>query len=82
MLVKQLKRICLVAVIVLAEHQINKMLLLIHQRERIELMIPDDIVGDLERGVRRRGNQLFQTGVMNSDTFTLVSMRERGSRGW
>ena len=62
MLVKQFERICLVAVIVLAEHQINKMLLLIHQRERIKLMIPYDIVGDLERGVRRRGNQLFKRG--------------------
>src|SRR5699024_6314280 len=47
-LVEQLERIFLMRIIVLAEYHVYQMLILIYQRQGVELMIPDDIVCFLE----------------------------------
>ena len=59
-LIEQLKRVCLVAVVVLAEYHINKVLLVVYQRQRVQLVVPDDVVCDLEAGICRSGDQLVK----------------------
>ena len=60
MLIEQLKRVCLVAVVVLTEYHINKVLLVVYQRQRVQLVVPDDVVCDLEAGICRSGDQLVK----------------------
>ena len=48
--VQQFERVGLVAVIVLAEHQVFEVLLLVHERQGVELVVPDDVVGLFEGG--------------------------------
>ncbi len=45
--VEQLVGVLLVLRVVLAEHHIDQMLLLVNQRQGVELVLPDDVVGDL-----------------------------------
>ena len=52
----------LVAVVVLAEHHVNQIALGINQRQGVQLVIPDDVVGDLEGGVLGGGDQLLERG--------------------
>ena len=72
MLVQKLKRVCLVAVIVLTEHHINQMLLIVHQRQRIELMIPDNVVRYLQRRVCRGSDQLVKRGHKLGDLYAAL----------
>ena len=53
--------------IVLAEHEIHQMIVLIHDGERIQLVIPNNIVGLLEGGAQRRGHQLLAGGHEGGD---------------
>ena len=46
--------------VVLAEHHIDQVLAVVDQRERIELVLPDDVVGDLQRGIGRRRDELVK----------------------
>ena len=58
--VQQLQRILLVAGVVLAEHEVHQLALCVHNGQGIQLMGPDDVVGFLQSGFRRGGDQLFQ----------------------
>ena len=60
MLVEQLERVCLVAVVVLAEYHVDEVLLVVYERQGVELVVPDDVVCGLEAGVRRGGDQLVE----------------------
>ena len=62
MLVEQLVGVLLVGGIVLAEYEVFESLILIHQRQGVELVLPDDVVCFLERGVGVRGDQIFKLG--------------------
>ena len=53
------QRVLLMLVIVLAENEIEQPPRIVHDRQRIELMIPDDVVGFLERGGGRCGDELL-----------------------
>ena len=62
MLVEQLERVCLVAVVVLAEYHVDEVLLVVYERQGVELVVPDDVVCGLEAGVRRGGDELVERG--------------------
>ncbi len=68
MCVEQLERVFLVGVVVLAEYHVNEALILINDRQCIQLVIPNDVVCFLERGLLRRGNQLFKRSHELADT--------------
>ena len=61
-LIQQFIGVLLVGVVVLAEHHILQVALGIHQRQGVDLVIPDDIVAVMQAGVGRCGNQLVQRG--------------------
>ena len=46
-------------IVVFTEYHIDKVMLVIHQREGIELVIPDNIVGLFQGRICWGGNQLF-----------------------
>ena len=48
--------------IVLAENKIHQVVLIVYHRQRVELIVPDDVVGLFQRGGRRRRNELFPGG--------------------
>lgn len=52
----------LVGIIIFAENHILQVALLVYQRQRVDLVIPDDIVAVMQAGVGRCGNQLVQRG--------------------
>ena len=58
-LVEQLIGLCLVLVIVLAEDEGDELALLRHDGERVQLVIPDDVVGLLEAGALGGGDELL-----------------------
>ena len=60
--VEHLVGVRFVGIVVLAEHHIGERVVVVHERQRIQLVIPDDIVSNLEGGVRRRHNQLLARG--------------------
>ena len=49
-------------IIVLAEHHILQAAFLIHKRQRVDLVVPDDVVAVVEAGVGGSHNQLVQRG--------------------
>ena len=59
MLVQHLVGIFLVRVIVLAEYQRHQAIIGIDDGQRVQLVVPDDVVGRLERGVRRSHDHLL-----------------------
>ena len=59
MLVEHLEGIRLVLVVVLAEHQVLKVVVFVDERQRVELVVPDDVVCKLERSVLRRHDELL-----------------------
>lgn len=60
--VKQLGGIHLVLIVVLAEDEADEPVVLVHDGERVELMVPDNIIGFLERGAVGCRDQLFAGG--------------------
>ena len=46
--------------VVLAEHEVQQAAVGIHDRQGVELMLPDDVVCFLQRRLRWRGDELFQ----------------------
>ena len=61
-LIQQLVDVCLVGIVVLAEYHIHQIALGIHQRQGVDLVVPDDVVAVVQRGVGRSGDQLFNGG--------------------
>ena len=62
LVVQQLQRIVLVGGVVLAEHEIQQVVILVHDGQAVELVLPDDVVGFLQGSVRRGGDQLLSRG--------------------
>ncbi len=60
--IQQLIGMFLVGIIIFAENHILQVALLVYQRQRVDLVIPDDIVAVMQAGVGRCGNQLVQRG--------------------
>ena len=60
--VEHLVGVRFVGIVVLAEHHIGERIVVVHERQRVQLVIPDDIVSNLKRSVRRRHNQLLARG--------------------
>ena len=69
--VQQLQGACLVGVVVLAEYQIHQPALVVQDGQGVDLVVPDDVVGLLEGGGGRGGNQLLDGG--HEVTHPLVS---------
>ena len=57
--IEDLKGMFLVALVVLTEHEINQVSLIVNDRKRIELMLPYNIVCNLERSSERSCDKLF-----------------------
>ena len=53
------KGVLLVLGVVLAEDEVEQVVVFIHDGQRVELVLPDDVVSLLERGRRRSGDELF-----------------------
>ena len=51
--------VLLVLGVVLAEDEVEQVVVFIHDGQRVELVLPDDVVSLLERGRRRSGDELF-----------------------
>ena len=51
--IQHFKRIGFVRIVVLAEHKIEQVVFVVHDGQRVQLVVPDDVVGRLERRVRR-----------------------------
>ena len=66
-LIQQLVDVCLVGVVVLAEHHIHQIALGIHQRQGVDLVVPDDVVAVVQGGVGRSSDQLFNGGHKGGD---------------
>ncbi len=60
--VQQLAGVLLVALIVLAEHEVQKPPIDADDRQGVELVVPDDVVGLLEAGALGGGNKLLEGG--------------------
>ena len=50
------------AVVVLAEYHVDEVLLVVYERQGVELVVPDDVVCRLEAGVSRSGDELVERG--------------------
>ena len=61
-LVQQLVGILLVGIVVLAEDDILQVALGIHQRQGVDLVVPDDVVAVVQGGVLRGSDQLLDGG--------------------
>ena len=59
LIVLQGKGMFLMLGVVLAEDEVEQMVVFIHDGQRVELVLPDDVVGFLERGGRGSGDKLF-----------------------
>ena len=46
-------------IVVLAEHEVFQVALSIHQRQRVDLVVPDDVVAVVQGGILRCGDQLL-----------------------
>ena len=53
--------------VVLPEHEIQQVVILVHDGQAVELVLPDDVVGFLQRGFRGSGDQLLSGGHEVSD---------------
>ena len=62
LVVQQLQGVGLVGGVVLAEDEVQQMVLLVHNGQGIELVFPDDVVGFLQGGVRGSRYQLLPGG--------------------
>ena len=62
LVVQQLQGIVLVGGVVLPEHEIQQVVILVHDGQAVELVLPDDVIGFLQRGVRGSGDQLLTGG--------------------
>jgi hypothetical protein len=74
--VEELVRVRLVGVVVLAEDEGDEVLILVDDRQLVELVLPDDIVCGLERRVSSGAVMSFSNGVMKSRTSLPRSSRE------
>ena len=59
-LVEHLERIGFMLVVILAENHVSQVAIIVDKRQRVELVFPDDVVGQLERCVGRCGDQLLE----------------------
>ena len=66
-LIQQFIGVLLVGVVVLTEHHILQVALGIHQRQGVDLVIPDDVVAVVQGGVLRCSDQLFKRGHEGGD---------------
>ena len=55
-------------IVVLAEYHIHQIALGIHQRQGVDLVVPDDVVAVVQGGVGRSGDQLFNGGHKGGNT--------------
>ena len=60
--VQQFQGVGLVGGVVLAEYEIHQMAFIVHDGQAVELMLPNDVVGHLQRGLLGGDDQLFQGG--------------------
>ena len=60
--VEQLVRVGLVLFVVLAEHHVHKVVVVIDDRQGVQLVVPDDVVGFLQRGGCGAHDELFTRG--------------------
>ena len=49
-------------VVVLAEHQVHEAIVVVHHGQGVQLVVPDDVVGNLEAGVGRSHDHLLARG--------------------
>ena len=66
-LVQQLVDVGLVGIVVLAEDDILQVALGIHQRQGVDLVVPDDVVAVVQGGVLRGSDQLLDGGHEGGD---------------
>ena len=66
-LIQQLVGILLVGVVILAEDDILQVALGVHQRQGVDLVVPDDVVAVVQRGVLRSSDQLLDGGHEGGD---------------
>ena len=57
--IQQLVDVLLMGIVVLAEHEVFQVALSIHQRQRVDLVVPDDVVAVVQGGILRCGDQLL-----------------------
>ena len=57
--VQQLQRIALVGIVVLAEHKAHQMTVLRENRQGVELVVPDNVIGDFQAGALRCVDELL-----------------------
>ena len=60
--VQHLVGIRLMRVVVLAEHQVHEAIVVVHHGQGVQLVVPDDVVGNLEAGVGRSHDHLLARG--------------------
>lgn len=72
LVVQQLRGVLLVLLVVLAEHEVQQAAVGIHDRQGVELMLPDDVVCFLQRRLRWRGDELFQRRHERADLLAAV----------
>ena len=60
--VQQFLRILLVGGVVLAEHEVHQVVIFIDDGQAVQLVVPDDVVGSLQRGILGSGDQLGAGG--------------------
>ena len=57
--VQHLVGVRLMGIVVLAEHQIHQVVLVVHHRQRVQLVVPDDVVGNLQAGIHGRHDHVL-----------------------
>ena len=57
--VQHLVGVGLMGVVVLAEHQVHQVVLVVHHGQRVQLVVPDDVVGNLQAGVHGRHDHVL-----------------------
>ncbi len=63
--IQQLVGVLLVEIVVLAEHHIRQVALGVHERQGVDLVVPDDVVGSPAGRCRPGAVTSFSRGVMN-----------------
>ena len=62
LVVQQLQGVGLVGGVVLPEYEVHQVVIVVHHRQGVELVLPDNVVGGLQGGVAGGGDELFPGG--------------------
>ena len=60
--IQQFQGIALVGIVILTEHKAHQMSVCCQDRQGVELVIPDDVIGGFQASALRSGNDLFRWG--------------------